>query len=408
MNSPHAEAGRCRPGALPALALLFLVCAQAALLQPYLVLWPGERTNLFTPLLALLPLVPLWRDVLGQWGRRHWLAWAVLGAGLAASAWVSAEPGPSLARAFAFWAPAASGLFCAASLLGPANARRALFRILTACFAAVTAMHFALGSPPEFLGWHHHALTGVLLLLSAGPIHWLLSARGRGRLAPAALLAAGYALCFLAGSRFAVLLPVLVFSGLALTGRRARLRSLAVAAVVAALALVFFEVNPGKLLRFNNYESTSYRLEGMPAAVELMRQHPVAGIGIRTARTEMLKDFVPVFGTADKTFFLDVLSRNVTLDNQYLSLPVGVGIPLALLYFSLVGRLLLRFGRAVAARRLDAATEMALLVPLAGTALHLVIYDGLFYPQISWFFHLLLGFAACLSARGGDQVSGRP
>lgn len=402
--APAACASGRSPGAASALALLFFVCAQAALLQPYIILFPGERTNLFTPLLALLPLLALWRNCLSGRGRRHWAVWLALGAGLAASAWFSAEPAPSLARVFAFWAPAASGLFCGAVLLDQANSRRLFFRCLTACFAAVTAMHLVLAEPPEFLGWHHHALTGVLLLLAAGPLHWLLSARGRGRIVPAALLAAGYALCFLAGSRFAVLLPVLIFCALALFGRERRLRSLAMAVLVAALALNFFAVNPGKLLRFDNYESTSYRLEGVSAAFDLMRQHPLAGIGIRTSRVELLQDFVPSFGTADRDFFLKVLARNVTLDNQYLSLPVGVGIPLAVLYFFLVGRLLLRFGRAVAVRGLEAATGMALLVPLAGTVLHLAIYDGLFYPQVSWFFHLLLGLAASLCP--GDAAQG--
>jgi len=405
-STPAASVSGHRPGAAPALTLLFLVCAQAALLQPYLVLLPGERTNLFTPLLALLPLIPLWRQCRSAWGRRHWAVWLLLGVGLAGCARLSAEPASSLARVFAFWAPASSGLFCGAVLLGQADSRRLFFRCLTTCFAAVTAMHFVLASPPKFLGWHHHALTGVLLLLSAGPLHWLLSASGWGRIAPAALLAAGYALCFQAGSRFAVLLPILIFCGLAISGRAGWLRSLALAALVAALALCFFAANPGKLLRFDNYESTSYRLEGVSAAFDLMRQHPLAGIGIRTSRVELLQDFVPSFGTADRDFFLGVLARNVTLDNQYLSLPVGVGIPLAVLYFFLVGRLFLRFGRAAAAHRLDSATDMALLVPLAGTVLHLAIYDGLFYPQVGWFFHLLLGLAASLSPGDTPQARG--
>lgn len=384
------------------LCVFLLVCFQAALLKPYLVLVPGDRVNLFTSALALLPMSLLWREFLSPYGRSFWPSWLALGLGLAVSASLSPAPVSSLARAFAFWAPSMAGLYCANRLLRTSDSLRVLFLFLTLCFAVVTAMNFILGRPPEFLGLHHHALTGILVLLSAGPLYFLFKCSGVWRCMAGLLLCLGYALCFLAGSRFLVLLPLILVPFLAFIRRLRPLWTLVGTLLTLCLIVLFFAVNPGKSLRFSNYESTSYRLEGFAASWEIMEQHPLAGIGIRTSRVELLKDFQPVFGTADREFFLAVLQRNVTSDNQYLSLPVGVGIPLAFLYFVLIGRLLWRFGQRVCHREMDRPTELALLIPLLATLAHLAIYDGLFYPHICWYFHVLLGVAVYC---GTDMVS---
>jgi O-antigen ligase len=163
---------------------------------------------------------------------------------------------------------------------------------------------------------------------------------------------------------------------------------LAASTIAAAL---FFVVYPEKVMRYANYESTFYRVEGVPAAIEIMKQHPWMGIGIRTPRREYLEHFIPPFGSADKETFLSVVDVNVTSDNQYLSLPIGIGIPFALLYFGLIGNKLLACLRRSKRGGLDSGTERALAFALLATLAHFFIYDGLFYPQISWFFHLLLG-----------------
>lgn len=374
----------------PAFCILLLVCLQAALLKPYVVLVPDERTNLFTAALALVPALLLWRELLLP-GAVRWLPWLALGAGMAWSASVSPTPGSSYARAFAFWVPAVAGIFCAKALLRTPERLRAFFHFLTFCFAAVTAMHLAFGRPPEFLGLHHHSLTGTLLLLSAGPIHMLLGSTGRSRWAAGLLLCLGYGLCLLAGSRFLALLPLVLIPALC-AGRRIRLAAAAPLVLAAlALACAFFLYYPQKTLRLTNYESSFYRLEGIPASWEIIKQRPLEGIGLHSSRAAFLKDFEPRFGIVDKGFYMAVLERNVTTDNQYLSLAVGIGVPLAALYFALLGWQVWRLVRRIARGDYDRPTEWALLFPVLATLTHLAIYDGLLYPQVCWFFHLLLG-----------------
>lgn len=397
------NAARALP--LPELGLgfwvLFLVCAQAALQFPYLVLVPGERTNLLTPALTLLPLALFWRGAGGAAAWRFWAPWLALGAGLAVVGVLSPAPGPSLLRAFAFWAPALAGLICGRAFCANSQRLGALFGILTACFAAVAAANLLLGRPPEFLGLHHHTLTGTLVLLSAGPIWLAWTASGWRRWASVALLAAGYLLCFMAGSRFLVLLPAVLLP-LLLTLRRMRLRhALAWTALALIAGWLFFALNPGKSLRYTNYESTFYRLEGIPASLEILREHPLAGIGMRTPRVELLRDYEPTFGMVGKDAFLAVVSRNVTADNQYLSLPVGIGIPLALLYFGLLGRELRRLAGRGRRGELPQAAQWALFMPLMITLIHFVIYDGLFFPQVSWLLHLLTGAGVAAGFPGG-------
>lgn len=371
--------------------LLGLACLHATFLLPYVVLVPGDRTNLFTVAIVSLPGIALAvsrREAIRWASVAPWLLFAV---GLVASAYVSPDPFPSALRSIAFWFPAVSGLFCAYELSQSSSAKRIFFVVLSFCFAGLASAHLVLGCSPSFLGLHHHALAGALILLAAGPIYYVLTGSRVWRLAGGGLLVLGYVVCFIAGSRFTILLPFILIPTMMFLLRISWRWALAGLATSTVIAAIFFLVYPEKVMRYANYESTFYRVEGVPAAIEIMKQHPWLGIGIRTPRREYLEHFAPPFGSADKETFLSVVDVNVTSDNQYLSLPVGVGIPFALLYFSLIGNELLAYLRCVKRGELDSGTERALTFALLATLAHFSIYDGLFYPQISWFFHLLLG-----------------
>lgn len=382
-------------------ALASAVCLQATFLQPYVVVVSGERTNIFTSLLALLPLVPLAISRLGtregaRGAVRAALPWAVLAAGLAASALASAAPGPALWRALSFISPAVGGLACGQLLFNTPEARSYLFGLLTFCFAGLSISHLIFGAQPSFMGLWHHALAGALVLLSAGPIY-LAGKGGRAlRAFAVALLLAGALACFLAGSRFVILLPFVLipvyvaFGSLSL--RRAAM-GLAASAVVAG---VFFTVFPAKVMGTVNYESTFYRVESYPATWEIVKAHPLLGLGIRTPRQDILASYTPVSGLVSRDGFLAVVGRNVTWDNQYLSLLCGIGVPLTLLYLFLAGGPLVAYLRLAWRRRVDPATERGITFALLASVIHFTVHDGLFYPQINWFFHLLLGVAAGL------------
>ncbi len=385
--------------------LLLLVSVQAALLVPYAILVPGERTNLLTPTLVLLPALLLLPRFFRTEPLRRWLPWLVLGVGLVAVSWTSPDPLPALFRSYAFYVPTAAGILCGSQLFRSEAELGPFFLVQTLCFALLAGACLLFGTPPYFFDFHQHALTGMLVLLSAGPVHLMLTRPGLPRWGAALLLALGYLVCFLAESRFLVLLPLVLVPLLLLRGRL-RL-GLAVPALLGAalLAGLFFLLFPQKALRYTNYESTFYRLEGIPASLELIRMKPWTGIGIRTPRAELLTAYEPSLGMVDKEGFLEVVKRNVTSDNQYLSLPVGVGLPLAVLYFFLAGRLLLRFFTGRGRFSLESAVGKALAFPLLATLIHMFLYDGLFYPQICWFFHLMLG-AAGSAARATEAKPG--
>lgn len=380
-------------------ALVAAVCFQAAFLVPYVILVPGERTNVFTPVLLLLLLLQLvlFRLRKELWAAFPWrtvLPWLLLAAGLVVSALASPEPFPAALRVFAFISPAAAGLVCGYALFRGPEARQHLFSLLSFCFAGLTLSHLVFGALPSFLGLHHHALAGTLLLLSAGPIHLAASQSRFWRCVAAALLLLGCVVCFLAGSRFVVLLPfVLIPVYVAFKSLTLRWAALGFG-VSTMVAAVFFVVFPQKVPRAINYESAYYRVEAFPATWEIMKQHPLLGVGIRTPRKPFLQAYVPVSGLATRGAFMATLGRNVTWDNQYLSLLCGVGVPLTLLYLFLTGRLLASYLRRAWRQEIDHATERAVTFALLASAIHFAVHDGLFYPQISWFFHLLLGVGA--------------
>jgi len=380
-------------------ALFTAVCLQAAFLVPYVVLVSGERTNVFTPVLVLLLLLQLVagrlrKELVAAFPWRTVLPWVLLTAGLAVSALASPDPFPAALRAFAFIAPAAAGLVCGYGLFRRQEARQFLFHLFTICFAGLTLSHLFLGALPSFMGLHHHALAGTLVLLSVGPIHLAGSASLRWRSVAVVLLLLGCVVCFMAGSRFVVLLPfalIPVYVAFKSISWRQAALGIGVSTVVAA---VFFVVFPEKVPRAVNYESAYYRVEAFPATWEIMKQHPLLGVGIRTPRAPFLESYVPVSGLATQKAFMGTLDRNVTWDNQYLSLLCGVGAPLTLLYLFLAGRLLATYLRRAWRQEIDHATERAVTFALLASVIHFAVHDGLFYPQISWFFHVLLGVGA--------------
>lgn len=379
--------------------LFTVVCFQAAFLAPYVILVPGERTNVFTALLVLLPTLQLvagrlLKELAAAFPWRTVLPWALLAAGLAVSALASPEPLPAALRAFAFIGPAAAGLVCGYGLFRSQEVRQFLFHLLTFCYAGLTLSHLFFGAMPSFMGLHHHALAGTLLLLSAGPIRLAGHTSRLWRTVAGVLLVLGAMVCFMAGSRFVILLPFVLIP-VYVAFKSISLRQAALGVVVSSLvAGIFFTVFPGKVPRTVNYESTFYRVEAFPATWEILKQHPLLGVGIRTPRRPFLESFEPVSGMVSRDGFLAVVDRNVTWDNQYLSLLCGVGVPLTLLYLFLAGRLLATYLRRAWGQEIDHATERAVTFALLASVIHFAIHDGLFYPQISWFFHLLLGVGA--------------
>lgn len=374
------------------MAFFAMASVHATILVPYIVLVPGERTNLFTVLVLTLPALQLLlvkADTGLSW--KNCIPWGVLALGLGASALASSDSQASAFRGLAFFLPAVSGIICGRFLLGPFASRVLAFKLFTICFAALAGSHLIFGVMPSFMGLHHHALAGMLLLLSSGPIYFACNSDRVWKTASVALLGLGLYVCFAAGSRFVVLLPFALIP-IYLAFKFISLRSsLAVLAVCAIIAGVFFYVFPDKVPHVVNYESVFYRVEAFPATLTIIKKHPLLGIGIRTSRIEHLQFFTPSFCIVSKDQFMAVVGNNVTWDNQYLSLLCGIGIPLTLLYLILAGRLLTGYFGKVWRHEIDRPSEKALTFALLASVIHFSVHDGLYYPQIDWLFHVLLG-----------------
>lgn len=241
-----------------------------------------------------------------------------------------------------------------------------------------------------------------------GPIHMAASGGGLRRAIAVLLLILGGVVCFLAGSRFVILLPFALIPVYVLF-KSLTLRTAGLVLVASAIvAGVFFTVFPAKVLRTVNYESTYYRVEAFPATWVIVQENWLLGIGIRTPRTDYLENYTPASGLVSREQFLAVLDRNVTWDNQYLSLLCGVGVPLTLLYLYLAGQPLAGYLRRAWRGEVDAPTERALTFALLASVIHFAVHDGLYYPQINWFFHLLLGVGAYSGSRSGPVPTGEP
>jgi ABC-type uncharacterized transport system YnjBCD ATPase subunit len=48
---------------------------------------------------------------------------------------------------------------------------------------------------------------------------------------------------------------------------------------------------------------------------------------------------------------------------------------------------------------------VVLLLPLTASLLHFQFFDGLLFPQLSWFFHILLGLIPTVSGKEAHQTA---
>jgi hypothetical protein len=84
--------------------------------------------------------------------------------------------------------------------------------------------------------------------------------------------------------------------------------------------------------------------------------------------------------------------RVVNSENIFLTFMAELGFPFLIIYFLSIGYLLVQL---VKQARLPVSpgslNPLALLLPIGAGLLHFLVLDGLLHPQISWFFHVLIG-----------------
>jgi hypothetical protein len=384
-------------------------CFQMTFLEPSMVLFQGQRANVFSGLLCgiagIMALFAM-KDRKPSWKWPELLVCLVLSGLTVASAFCSADPFSSGLRSFVLLTSGLGGFWSARILLGdPVGWQRFQWLCTALLIGAMLwglAGVLALGKiPSDMFREHEHPVNSVILLLWVGPLG-LIARGGRLRRCLGLLLVGlSYVVILLSRKMSAVWMPLLaVAMGGALTIRRGgRFVALGLAFMGIAASLSIFYV-PGTY----GVKSLSvwFRAENYPFSVHIAKQHPFLGIGLCSVREQYLEDYHIQYPGVTKDQFREVLWTNRTPENTFLTFMTDLGFPFVLIYMASVASLLWWL---VASLRYKPPepfmNPLVILVPLVAVLLYFQLYDGLIYPQVNWFFHVLLGMIPTPWARVG-------
>ena len=390
-----------------------LFCAtsfQLAFLHPYLVIIPGERVNLFSGLLCALTLAACCflakksniskksPEVLISLG----LALLLILSGL-----FSLTPFSSSLRGLVVLTSGLGGYWCARLLLVSESRQRFFLRfsvMLLAGILLLSLMGYAYwGDVSRFLDKSPHPLESRILILWLAPLALLLNRWIPGKVIAGLLLGLSYLVFLLRDIRAVVLIPLLL-GLLAAYFRVVRVRYILLLLVpLLIITINFFHRLPKEKLG-KEYEPTYYRLENYPFSWHLAVKHPFWGIGLRAPREEFFKDYEMKYPYVTREDFLGSIRHKATSENIFLTFMAEAGFPFVILYlfslFVLLTRLVHRVRRPPETSGLP---PLALLLPITGALLHFQVFDGLFFPQVCWFFHILLGL---IPKAGNPQTLG--
>ena len=406
-------------GRRAAFVLLLLTSFQAAFLTPDLDLVPGERTNLFTGLVSACSLAGAWLFTEGLHTRLHSRAF-FLSAALfifgALSIMLCPIPG---AQGSAFF----RGSVALASGLGGFWCGRILLRdkrwqyiyawwsvlLLLALVAFCIAGYVVKDEIHDLLpGAGKHPLVNTIMLLWFGPLFFL-ATRKKTLIAIGGLsLTASYVALYLSNLRTGVLMPLVLGAASVLLGLLPWRWTLSLLLCFMLLALSFFALFPHKWQEVtrSDREEVYYRVESLPFSWHVAKQHPLLGIGLRTARIPFLQDYQLNWPHVAPARYSESVEKIVTSENTLLTIMVGFGIPFAFLYALGVLRIYGGLGmQLIRLPTLEGLPLLALFLPLTASVTYFFLYDGLMYPQVSWFFHLLLGMVPLRSRNAATNLA---
>jgi hypothetical protein len=367
-------------------------------LQPYLVLFPGERANIFSGLLCLLSLIAailVARERKVRVEPLELIICAALVSLAVVSGLLSSSAFSSSIRGLVLLTSGLGGFWCARILLSTTRGQEFFtwfcFALLSGIVALSLVGYVYAGDVKAFLDTNPHPLADRMILLSFAPLVVLLRRGYAAKLFGSAVMAAGYVVFYLSNLRSAMLIPV-AMAGIGLWFRALRLRHFLVLVVVVAVALAYFFAKLPAWKLGKEHEPAYYRAENYLYSWHIAKQHPIFGIGLRASREAYLIDYEITYPYVTKERFALSVKGIVTSENIFLTLMVGLGIPFALLYsvalIVVVARL---FKRAKTGIPESILPPLALVLPISGSLIHNFVFDGLLYPQLCWYFHILLG-----------------
>ncbi len=405
--------GLARPFERLALAFLAFTTWWCVIRQPYAIIVPGSQVNLFGGLVCLVMLLAAWLAERNRLARMRSPAFVLSLVFLLAAVlcgMMSPYATAAVLRALVVVFSSLAGFWSARIILNTPARQSAyiwLCALLLGLFLLLTFYGYLAHGDVHFLfDAARHPQVTLTLLLWFAPLSLIAARRFPHRFVGLLLLALSLVFFFLSGLRSAVLMPA-VIGGIALLLGLCRLRTFLLTLIgIAVIGLAFFHFFPEKRMQLAG-EPLYYRLENYPFSLHIANKHPLFGIGLRSPRDGYLGDYEITYPYVDKETFAWTMRRVTVSENIGLTLLVGLGYPVTLLYGVVVVWLLIGLIRQVRSHPAGRiAPPLALLLPFSAALAHFIVYDGLLHPQIAFFFHLLPGLLPLneQSSNGGNAV----
>lgn len=331
----------------------------------------------------------------------------------------SLTPRSSSIRVFILLASALGGFWGARILLNTVANRRLYQWLCLFILASILWLSFTgyllSGKITHFFDPNYHSPTEIIFLLAFAPLALLFEKSRPLVILGVLLLGLSYLILCLSGSLSVVLITQALFLAIALVGKL-RFRYFLIVLLIMALipvgrgkdrpavAYIVQHVLGQKAIK--EHVSVYYRIENIYFSWRIALAHPLLGIGLRTSREKFLENYQPRYPYVTKEKFAQNVATVVSSDNMFLTILAGLGFPFLIIYSASI---ILLFGRminlALGPPLMAPLPPMALLLPLTASLLHFQFFDGLLFPQLSWFFHILLGLIPTTSSQEAGQRS---
>jgi hypothetical protein len=387
-----------------------LFCATSvhlAFLQPYIVIIPGERGKVLSGLFCAISLIAATAFAGRRSSRIKAVPVAISGALVVLvilSGLFSQTPALSSVRGFAAVTAALGGFWCARLLLySPVRQKYYLWLsvgMLSGIFVLAFVGNVTTGLIFPLLDSHWHPVANRIILFSFAPLALLYMKPVGMKAVAIVLLSLSYVILLLGGKtsgmESAVFIPVgmlllAVFVWELRSTNKLRL-SIALMVLLAMSMTLGNHISHRPSQVAKGHQSVAYRVENVFLSWKIAKENPFLGNGLLAPRQEYLADYEPQYPYIAKTSLDKWTDMLRTSENIFFTCLADLGFPFVILYSCVLFVLLCMLLRAVFHPPPEYVFHpLALLLPVAGALLHYQVVDGLIHPQLSWFFHVLLG-----------------
>lgn len=239
---------------------------------------------------------------------------------------------------------------------------------------------------------HPIPLGTLIILLSPGPIHLLVSKNFKVRLGGVLLVFSSLILIFITHKRstWLAMAAMLVLGILYLARRRRYLLVTLFVVMTLVLSLQAKRMYAHLDSDIPRYASILQRVELYNFASHIWETHPFFGMGLRPmTHAKYLTDYHQL--NQNLTDFPQSVAKLQTFDNLFLTAFVELGSLMTLAYLGLVLFIAARYIRALRSSPAAGVTDWYRLLVLFGLIIHSMSYDSLLFPPINWLFHVQLG-----------------